>query len=323
MMKRNRLFIVSVVIVAISLFVVVLLVDRSHKERDGKVSVIATIFPVFDFVRVVGGGRVSVSMLMPPGTEAHSYEPKPSDIGKLNKADLFVFMDKDMEPWALDLVAGLGAEGPKVLEAGLGVPVMLLESEEHVHDEDDGAYHTRSIAYDPHIWLDLTNASYIVKRISEELSEIDPEGTNYYATNASSYIDKLAELDAEFMEAVRNSSTRTIVHGGHYAFGYLANRYGLEYVAAQGFSPDSEPGPKQMMQLMDVIKRTGVKYIFYEELIEPKVAKAISEETGVGMLLLHAGHNVSKQQLESGVSFLDLMEGNLDNLKIGLGYHGI
>ena len=321
-MKRSRLLLALAAVIAISIVIVALLADKSEKRQDGRVSVIATIFPVYDFVRAVGGDRVTVSMLMPPGTEAHSYEPKPSDIGKLNKAGLFVFMGDDMEPWASDLTAGLGPEGPKVLEAGQGVPVLLLESEEHSHGEGSVEGHGDGNGHDPHIWLDFTNASYIVGRIAEVLSDIDPEGTGYYSANAADYVAKLADLDAAFREAVEGSSTRVIVHGGHYAFGYLANRYGLEYVAAQGLSPDSEPGPKQLMQLMEVIKQTGAKYIFYEELVEPKMAKAISEETGIGMLLLHAGHNVSKQQFESGATFLDLMRGNLENLRIGLGYHG-
>ena len=128
-------------------------------------------------------------------------------------------------------------------------------------------------------------------------------------------------MDKKFVETFSKVKHKTIIHGGHFAFGYFAKRYGLEYISPyDGFSPNAEPTPKKISELMNNMKSLGLNVIYYEELIDPKVAKIISEETGGKMLLLHGAHNISKEELESGISYIEIMESNLDRLKEGLGY---
>lgn len=314
-MRRSRAIIAFIILVAAALAVTAAILNhRSGDEKSG-ISVVATIFPAYDFARAVAGTRASVTMLLPPGTEVHSYEPKPSDVGKLSKADLFIYVDEEMEPWATDIAAGLGKDAPDVLEAGHGCPVRLEGTGQEERTKEDHAHE----GTDPHIWLDFENAAYMIRRIAARLSTVDPDGSGIYERNAENYIEKLSEIDKETMHAVADARSKVIVHGGHYAFGYFSHRYGLEYYTAQGFSPDSEPGPKQIMQLIDLMKTTGAKYVFYEELIEPKVAEAISKETGAGTLMLHAGHNITKSDFDAGITFADLMRRNLEVLKVGLG----
>ena len=313
-------------VAVIAILIAAYSMDNPGDDTGSGLTVITSIFPVFDFARIVAGEKAAVSMLLPPGAEAHSFEPKPSDIGILTEADLFIYTTAAMEPWAPDMLAGMDHDSLLVLEAGLGAPVSITEEEENVPHEDeetdDEIGHDPHSGADPHIWLDIDNSIYMVRAIAAALASISPDDAGYFNSNAEYYIQKLTELDLRFEETIASCSLKTIIHGGHYAFGYLAHRYGLEYRAAQGFSPDSEPGPKQIIELIGLMKDTGSRYIFYEELVEPRVAEVISKETGAGMLMLHAGHNISKDELSSGKGFIDLMEDNLEALKMGLGYDG-
>lgn len=325
-MRKGTLIIGFIAIAAILILVASYMIDNSGDDIDNGLSVITSIFPVYDFARIIGGEKASVTMLLPPGAEAHSFEPKPSDIGTLSEADLFIYTTSLMEPWAEDMLAGFDKGGPAVLEAGLGAPVSIVSSHEHDSEESEQTHEDNEVeidsSRDPHIWLDFDNSIYMVRAISEAMSQLAPEDAGYFAANAEGYVAELQKLDLSYSDTIEDCPSRTIIHGGHYAFGYLAQRYGLDYVAAQGFSPDSEPGPKQIMGLINLMKSTGSKFIFYEELVEPRVAEVISKETGATMLMLHAGHNISKDELDSQKSFIGLMRDNLETLKIGLGYDG-
>ncbi len=325
-MRKGTLIAVFIAVVVIAILIASYTLDKPGDSPEAGFKVITSIFPVYDFTRIVAGEKAQVSMLLPPGSEAHSFEPKPSDIGLLSEADLFVYTTAAMEPWAPDMLGGTNKSSLVILEAGLGAPVTITAKDEHVpheaeeeHEEAEGETGAR---VDPHIWLDIENSIYMVRAIAAALTDISPDDAGYFDSNADEYIEKLTSLDLTYSETIADCPIRTIIHGGHYAFGYLAHRYGLEYRAAQGFSPDSEPGPKQIMELIELMKSTGSKFIFYEELVEPRVADVISKETGAGMLMLHAGHNISKDELASGKGFIDLMQDNLKALKIGLGYDG-
>ena len=299
-MSKGRLIIAFVLIVAVAFALYAAFGRDDTYDDEARINVIASIFPVYDFARAVGGERISLSMLLTPGLEAHSYEPRPSDIGKLTKASLFVFTSQEMEPWVDDLLGGIkSGSSIKSLEAGLGVPVIIAG--EHEHEDEDS--HDEGASIDPHVWLDFANAQYMVRMIASSLSEIDPEGAEYYHDNAEAYCLELEGLDEAFRAAIEKCSSKVIIHGGHYAFGYLARRYGLQYMAAQGFSPDSELGPRQISELMSLMEESGSKYIFYEELVEPRAAETISKETGAGMLMLHAGHNISKSEFDFRCDF--------------------
>jgi zinc transport system substrate-binding protein len=302
--------------------------------QAGKVKVIATLFPLYDFARTIGQDRVEVSLLLPPGVEAHSFEPKPSDIVKISGTDLFIYTGKFMEPWVDQVLKGITNPNVRVIDASAGISLLTEESEAHEHeaghknweagdkggqrDEEGGVHRHSHAGVDPHIWLDLANAAKIVDTITTGLVQFDPAHREPYVRNGEEYKKKLAALDARFMTELSRCPKREVIHGGHFTFGYLARRYNLTYIAALGFTPDSQPSPRQLAALAKQIKSHGLKYVFYEELMEPRVAETLSRETGAALLMLHGAHNVSKGELERGVSFLSIMEQNLANLKVGL-----
>ncbi|MCX5868887.1 MAG: metal ABC transporter substrate-binding protein [Proteobacteria bacterium] len=286
----------------------------TRPENPAKIKIVTTIFPLYDFARNVGRERVEVSLLLPPGVEAHAFEPRPSDLKKIAEADLFIYTGKFMEPWALDVLLGVQHPGLKAVEAGQGIG--LMKGGEEKDGEDEHGHHHEGA--DPHVWMDFANAVTMVDNIARALIQADPDHRDYYGKNARDYENGLRALDARFKTGLSRCAHREFVHGGHYAFGYLARRYHLQYLSAQGFVPDSEPTPRQMIELTRQIRGHELKYVYYEEMIEPRVADILSRETGAKLLLLHGGHNVSRDELDRGVTFLELMENNLQNLKMGL-----
>lgn len=283
---------------------------------DNKIQVIATIFPIYDMARNIGGDKVTVTMLLPPATDAHNYELKPGEIVKISKADLFLYLNMELEHWAYKVIAATSS-GTKLrpVETGSGITMLPL-SGNHENEEEAGHHHASK--FDPHVWLDFSNAQKMADNIASALIKIDQRNSGYYLKNAAEYKNKLASLDNKFRTELTGCKSRTILHAGHRAFAYLANRYGLKYYSAYNASADSEPGPQKIMALIRQIKDTKTSYIYYEDLMNPRLAQTIAKESGAGLLKLHNGHTVSKADLSRGISFPSLMEENLVNLKKGL-----
>ena len=278
-------------------------------ESSHKIKVITTLFPIYDFVKNVGKDKVEVSLLLPPGVEAHSFEPKPTDIVKINEADLFVYTGKFMEPWAAEVIKGVSNKNLIVVDASQGTK--MIPGVFHDADEPAGSL-------DPHIWLDFDNAKIMVNNIMQGLQAKDASNKDFYKEKADEYNKKLTEIDTEYRTTLAPYKGKKIIYGGHYAFGYLARRYDLIYLAAQGVSPDAEPTANDLAKLVEQIKKDHIKYVYYEELTSPKIAETIANETNAKMLLLNAAHNLTRDQFEHGISFLDILKEDLANLKVGL-----
>jgi zinc transport system substrate-binding protein len=309
--------------------------NSAPKPSDDKVLVVATLFPLYEFAREVGGDKVNVVLLLPPGAEAHTFEPKPSDIIKINQADLFIFIGEEMEPWAHDILEGTNNKELIVLNASS--KVTLLKSGEHTHEETHTHEDTNTLEetpideeehedtedhhhgeFDPHIWLDFSNDEKIVNAIAEELSLIDSNNASFYKTNAENYNNKFKQLNSNYSAELSDCNHTEFITGGHAAFAYLANSYNLESISAFGISPDSEPTPQRIKTIIDLTKEHNIKYIFFERLVNPRMAETIASEANAKTLILNPAHNLTKEQFESNVSFIDLMNENLNNLKIGL-----
>jgi zinc transport system substrate-binding protein len=306
---KKLLFIASLIFLIALVAWLFLKVPEKQQNNLKKIRVVTTLFPLYDFAKNIGQDKVEVSLLLPPGIEAHSFEPKPSDVKKINEADIFIFTGKFMEPWAEDLIKGAGNKNLQVINASEGIS--MLQGKRHNEIESENYL-------DPHIWLDFNNDKIIIASILKGLIEKDSVNIDYYQKRALEYENKISQLDIKYRIALKECKTKEVVYGGHYAFGYLANHHNLTYLAAQGISPDSEPTAKDLVQLIEQIKNNDIKYIFYEELTTPEIAETLINETGARMLLLNAAHNITKADFENNVSFLDIMEENLVNLKIGL-----
>jgi len=290
--------------------------QKKPATGKGKLQVVTTIFPLYDFARVVGGDRVEIALLLPPGVEPHSFEPKPEDMARISRAGLFVYTNPYMEPWVAGLLKGIDRQRLTVVDASTGVTFLAVGGGDDGHDVNEGGLHHGGM--DPHVWLSIPNARKMVENIAAALEAKDPPNAAFYRQNAAAYEQKLTELDRKFQEGLGSCGTKRFLHGGHYAFGYLADRYGLQYVSAYAISADAEPRPRKLVEMIALMRSTGTRYIFYEELISPRVAETIARETGATLLRLNGVHNLSRDELQGGATYLSLMEQNLANLRTGL-----
>lgn len=284
---------------------------------QNKISVITTLFPIYDFSKTIGGTDAEVNFLLPPTIEPHSFEPTPKDMVKINKADLFIYTSHEMEPWAEDLKKGLN-KNVTIIECSKGLNVHNEECEHHEEKvEEHEADHEHS--NDPHIWLNPANCLIIIDNITNSFIKSAPEKKEGFIQRSQKLKDEIKKLDADIFETLSKCNSKTILYAGHFAFGYFAEHYNLNYITTyHGFSPDAEPSPKKMGQLINTVKQNKAKFIFYEALTEPKIAKTISKETGAEMLLLHSAANLSRDEFNNGETYISIMHKNLENLKKGL-----
>lgn len=289
---------------------------QSEPEGEG-ISVVATVFAPYDFARQLVGERGEVTLLLPPGSEAHSYEPSPKDIIEIQNCDLFIYVGGVSDAWVSDVLESVGGE---VRTVTLMDCVELLE-EEHVEgmevDEDE---HEGEIEYDEHVWTSPRNAELICEKIAAALCEVDPEGAEEYGTALESYCAQLDELDAAFTEVVENGVRDTVVFGDRFPRLYFAKAYGLNYYAAwPGCADEAEPSAATVTFLIDKVKAEGIPVVFHIELSNEDMADTICNETGAKKMLFSACHNVTRAQFDAGVTYLELMWQNVDALREALG----
>ena len=330
--------------------------NSSAEPTDGtptneKISVISTIFAPYDFVRQIVGDKAEVTMLLPPGSESHSYEPTPQDIIKIQNCDVFVYVGGDSDAWVQQIFESMDTSNMKIITLMDCVEVVeeeivegMEDSHGHSHDEDhehehgdedhhddhDDEHHDHEHSdeehsehheheYDEHVWTSPKNAKIIVQKLSDALCGTDPANAVAYKNNADGYIAQLDELDTKFQAIVDNSARKTIIFGDRFPFRYFADAYGLEYFAAfPGCSTETEASAATVAFLIDKVKAENIPVIFHVELSNQKMANTISEETGAEVLLFHACHNVTRDEMASGVTYIDLMNQNAENLKEAL-----
>lgn len=288
----------------------------ARAEETPRPVVIATLFPILDFATEIAGGHVEIVPLLPPGAEAHTYAPTPRDMMRLSRARLFLYLSSDLETW----VPGFVADAP----ASLLVRAVMPESEAGSPldavagpDDDDGHGH---LGRDPHIWLDPLRAQAMAARIADALSEADPGHAADYRTHATALQARIMELHVEIERGLADCKTRTLICGGHFAFGHFAERYGLQHLSPYaGFSPNAQPSPRALAELVRTMRELGTTAIFYEEILDPKLARVLAAEVGAQLIPLHSLHNRTPDDVASGATYFSLMRRNLENIRRGLG----
>ncbi len=262
-----------------------------------KLRVVTTIFPQYDMARAVGGDRVEMLMLVPPGSEAHTYEPSVADVAAVSGADLFIYAGGDIDPWAqslADTVSGSGVESFSLLDA-LG------------DKETD----------DEHIWTSPKNDIVMLRYIEEALVRLDPDGEDGYHARADEYEKKLAIADGQLEDIAKAAAAngKTVVIADRFPFDSLFEDYGIAHAEALGgCSVGQEPSVSKVAGLIELVREDGIPYVFYIEFSEHKTADAIADAAGCGELLLHSCHNVSREDFEAGVTLPDLFAENAENL---------
>lgn len=303
-----------------------------QKKNDGKITVVTTCFPPYDFARAVAGDTADITMLLSTGAEAHSYEPTPRDIAEIQNCDIFICIGGEDEVWVDSILKAVDNDSMTVIR--LFDYAELLEEEavagaspdghdhhhhnnsenDHEHDSEVSEDHA-----DGHIWTSPENAVKCVQAIEDAFCEKYIENSEFYRSNAEEYIKRLEQLDSDFRKITENTGEKVIIVGDRFPFRYLAHEYGLEYFAAfSGCSSESEPSVYTMAFLIDEILEHNADTVFYLEFSTRKLAEKLCDATGAKMLPLNSCHNVSKEDFSSGVTYIDLMYENLKNLKEAL-----
>jgi zinc transport system substrate-binding protein len=267
--------------------------------------VVASFAPLSEAVRNVGGDRVAVRDLTPPGVEPHDLEIAPDDMDRILDADLAVVLGGGFQP-AVEEAVGR-RDGPVLVV--LDAPGVA---------SDDGVGKVNGVGGDPHVWLDPTRMAKIVDAVAEALAEVDETGANVYRENADRYGRELRRLDAEIEVGLADCARRTVVTS-HDAFGWLARRYDLKTIGVAGISPDAEPDPKRIADLADLAGREGVTTVFTETLVSPEIAQTLAREAGgLRTAVLNPFEGLTDDERAAGVSYTSVMRKNLAALRSGL-----
>ena len=262
-------------------------------------------------------------LLVPPGSESHSFEPTAQDILRIQNCDLLICNGGESEVWLEEMLEGMETEIPRLamldcvqaleeeVKAG-----MQVAGQEHDHDHDHEGHDHEEAAYDEHVWTSPRNAALICQALGETLSAIDPANSDYYAVRTESYCDKLLALDEQFRALAESSGHPTMIFADRVPARYFVEEYGLDYYAAfPGCAEEAEPSARTVAFLIDKVRQENTPAVFYIEFSNQKMADVICEDTGCQKLLFHCCHNVTRQQLDEGISYLGLMEQNLNTLR--------
>lgn len=288
----------------------------AETESGRKLRVVTTIFPQYDFIREIAGDAVELSMLLKPGAETHSYEPAPQDVIAIQQSDLFIYVGGESDEWVRTILQSAPSETRRdVALMELVEPVQEDEQAAGGHDHDDGEEE-----YDEHVWTSPVNAMTIVSALTDALCQLDPDHEPAYRQRAADYLEQLSELDAQFRETVEHAERRELVFGDRFPLTYFVKEYGLTYTAAfPGCASETEASAATIARLIQKIEQDQIPTVFYIELSNHQIADALAEQTGARTELFYTCHNVTADDFNAGLGYLELMRRNLEPLREALG----
>ena len=296
---RSRLLALPVLLSAAALALSACGGSSAAGETSGKTSVVAAFYPLQYAAQAVGGDSVNVTTLTEPGVEPHDLELTAAQVAQIAEADVVLYI-KGFQPAVDEAVAQQAGDRAIDVAAGLS----RLNG-----DESEGA------ALDPHVWLNPLNMASIGQAIATRLAEVDPDSAATITANAAGLSDSMATLDGEYKAGLATCA-RTDMVVSHEAFAYLAAAYGLTQVGISGLSPEAEPSPARMRDVADLVTREGITTIYYETLVDPKVAQTIADETGASAAVLDPLEGLAA---DSTSDYVSVMQQNLATLETGQG----
>ena len=293
----------------------------AYEAKENGLSIVTTVFPPYDFAREITNGveGVSVTQLLRPGMESHTFDPTPADMLTVEHCDIFIYTGGESDAWVdtlLDAVNNPDMRVIRMIECADHVENMpsLIE---HDHDHHHGSDH---VEYDEHVWTHPQIAIRICESIAKSLCEADNANADVYESNLATYTDKLWELDRTIAKTVSAAERNTLIFGDRFPFSYLCKGYGISYRATfSGCAAESEVSARTLASLIDQIKAENIPIVCKIELSNAKVATAISEQTGAEIQMLHSCHNRTAKEAEAGKTYLDLMYENVNVLRMALG----
>lgn len=301
-----------------------------EREDDGRLRVIATIFPAYDFARAAAGDLAEVTLLLPPGTESHSYEPTPADILAVQDCDLFMYLGGESDHWVDTILDNTDFRGRalrmvdcvELLEEETREGMQAAPGHDHAgHDHEDHDHGPGEVVeMDEHVWTAPQNAAAVTRAVGEALAELDSARAGEYRAAAGDYAARLTDLDGRFAAFFGGLDRRTVVFGDRFPLRYFAAAYDLDYYAAfPGCGSQTEPSAATVAFLTEKVRTEALGTVWYIEFSNHLVADSIAEAAGAETAMFHTCHNVSRAEVEAGATYLSLMEGNLETLRARMG----
>ena len=295
---------VSAIVVALVLSGLAVACSSALSDPPGT-SVVASFYPLAEAAQQVGGANVNVTNLTAPGVEPHDLELTPDQMEAITTAVVVLYLGGGFQPAVEDAIKDAQGTVVDVSEGLRDLPVPSTET-------------SPGLTADPHVWLDPVAYGQVVERVESALAGVDSSGASTFATNADAFTARLTSLDRDYASGLA-SCDRTIIVTSHAAFGYLAQRYGLQQEPIAGLSPEAEPDPQRLADLKALVEQTGVTTIFTEDLVSPKVAETLASETGISTAVLNPLESITPDQLAAGEDYVSVMQQNLDTLRRALG----
>jgi len=292
----------------------------AEESQSGGISIVSTIFPSYDFARqITAGTDAEVTMLLQPGEEVHSFDPTSQDIIRIQNADLFLYVGGENDVWVENVLSGLDQS----VDTFRMMDYVTLYEEELVAgmqaEEESESAAADEQEWDEHVWTAPVNAIAIVKAMTAELIAIDPANAKTYQENSDAYVAQLETLDQSFRDVVSSAKRNTVVFADRFPVRYFVEEFGLDYYAAfPGCSAETEPSAATIAALIDHVNAENIPVVFYIEMSNQQMADTVCEATGAKKLLFHTCHNVTKEEFESGATYLSLMQNNVLALKEAL-----
>jgi zinc transport system substrate-binding protein len=279
--------------------------NASEKSIQSKISVVASFFPIYEFVKAVGGNRIDASILIPIGAEPHNFDPTIQEIQKADSANLLVYNGASMEePWIHNLTP------QNTVDTSKGINLLENPSDPDIKGPND-----------PHIWLDPILAIKQVQNIRDGLDKVDPKNAAYFNQNAQNFIGQLNNLDMAFKRNLSSSNcAKRDFIPFHLAFGYFAPQYGLtQHPIHEGLTPSGEVLPQKLVEVVNLARNLGLKVIYNEDLIDPRSAQTIAEQIpGTKVMVLSPVERINATEQNAGIGYIDKMYQDLSALKVGL-----
>lgn len=286
---------------------------------DGRLQVVCTLFPYYDFVRQIGGDDVNAVLLIPAGRETHSFEPTPLDVITLSRADVFICNGGESESWVEDILSSSGEKIGTVLsmmDYADALPEEIMEGMQVREEEDEEGGETE---YDEHIWTSPVVVMELCRVIAEALAEADPAHADAFRARLDSYLSQLEDLDHALRQIAEGGRRRILIFGDRFPLLYFCRTYGLDYRAAfHGCATDTEPSLATLKYLIDKVREEDIPVIYTIELSNRKIAEAIADTTGARVLTFQSCQTLSREDLDAGETYLSLMWRNAEVLKEGL-----
>lgn len=315
-----------------------------EKADDGKLQIVATLFPYYDFARAIVGDRADVTLLLSPGREAHSFEPTPLDAVTISESDVFLYNGGEGEYW-VDSMLGAAGENIAVIARMMDYVDALDEEyvegmqgadghdhdhehgshddhddhDDHDHDHEEDEHDSDEVEYDEHIWTSPKNAVVLCRAVCDAICRADAENAAFYRANCENYCAQLEELDARFAALCESAPRRLLIFADRFPMLYFCREFGLDYRAAfHGCSGDTEPSLATIKFLIDKVEDENIPVVYTIDFGTKKVAAVVSECTGAAIETLYSMQTVSRSDFDAGETYLTLMERNFEALRKGL-----